>query len=337
MLRSEVRIFLAPLMENEIAPEHQTFFEAALRAPTAHNAQPWRIFPAGSNVYELHYDNNDYLPFDPDDRDAYMAMGAFYETLDLNAQREGFKCELELVLQHEGSNLHVCTVTIRRLRSDEPVDPLSATVSNRMTNRSKTASTPLSPTLREALMKNGCVLFNSKKIARLVQEASIISWKSPNFVRDLKNWIRWRNDAPDGMSPECLGLSKLDQGALRFALWRGRLGRSLAWIYSTRDIRRTKMAPEVAVLTADNKELSTLFNAGRRLLRCWITICDAGAVYTPISIVVDERVTASKLDQMIGNGKCSVGVFRVGYTKTTVPHSNRRTLESIILKERPGK
>ena len=48
----------------------------SLRAPSAHNAQPWRITPRADGGYELHYDHLDYLPFDPDDRDAYLAMGA---------------------------------------------------------------------------------------------------------------------------------------------------------------------------------------------------------------------------------------------------------------------
>ena len=58
----------------------ETILTEALRAPSAHNAQPWRLVPTGADTVELHYDHHDYLPFDPDDRDAYLAMGAFYET-----------------------------------------------------------------------------------------------------------------------------------------------------------------------------------------------------------------------------------------------------------------
>jgi hypothetical protein len=47
--------------------------EAALRAPSAHNAQPWRIHLAGGG-YALHYDHHEYLPADPEDRDAYLCM-----------------------------------------------------------------------------------------------------------------------------------------------------------------------------------------------------------------------------------------------------------------------
>ena len=67
----------------------QAVLTESLRAPSAHNAQPWRITPQADGGYELHYDHLDYLPYDPDDRDAYLAMGAFLETMILAAQRHG--------------------------------------------------------------------------------------------------------------------------------------------------------------------------------------------------------------------------------------------------------
>ena len=64
----------------------------ALRAPSAHNAQPWRLawLPATAARGPAtpspprptrYYDHTDYLPYDPDDRDAYLCMGALAETL----------------------------------------------------------------------------------------------------------------------------------------------------------------------------------------------------------------------------------------------------------------
>ena len=83
-------------MLNLTHPEHEPILRDALRAPSAHNAQAWRLTPITDTArYELHYDHNDYLPFDPDDRDAYLAMGAFYETLRLAAHRHGFNADFE--------------------------------------------------------------------------------------------------------------------------------------------------------------------------------------------------------------------------------------------------
>ena len=68
-----------------IPPSHRQVLTEALRAPSAHNAQPWRLAVRPDGSYQLHYNHLDYLPYDPDDRDAYLAIGAFLETAALAA------------------------------------------------------------------------------------------------------------------------------------------------------------------------------------------------------------------------------------------------------------
>lgn len=55
--------------ETPLPETHRLIFAEALRAPSAHNAQPWRLAVRPDGRYELHYDYLDYLPYDPDDRD----------------------------------------------------------------------------------------------------------------------------------------------------------------------------------------------------------------------------------------------------------------------------
>jgi hypothetical protein len=58
-------------------PGHERIIAAAVPSPSAHNAQPWRLAPLPDGAsYELHYDAADYLPYDPEDRDAGLAMFA---------------------------------------------------------------------------------------------------------------------------------------------------------------------------------------------------------------------------------------------------------------------
>ena len=71
--------------------DHRLVLTEALRAPSAHNAQPWRLAVRPGGRYELRYNHLDYLPYDPDDRDAYLAIGAFLETLELAAVRRGLR------------------------------------------------------------------------------------------------------------------------------------------------------------------------------------------------------------------------------------------------------
>ena len=100
-------------MTNRPHPGHEAIVAAAVRSPSAHNAQPWRLAALDDGAsYELHYDANDYLPYDPEDRDAGLAMGGFYETMSLAAEREGMRATFEPHFTRDGSDLFLGVVRI---------------------------------------------------------------------------------------------------------------------------------------------------------------------------------------------------------------------------------
>ena len=69
--------------------------EVAVRAPSAHNAQPWRLHRLGEHEYLIWYAYADKLRADPDDRDGLMAIGGFYETMRLAGQAAGVDVAFE--------------------------------------------------------------------------------------------------------------------------------------------------------------------------------------------------------------------------------------------------
>jgi hypothetical protein len=311
-----------------VPDEHRQILVEALRAPSAHNAQAWRLRPTAGG-YELHYDYQDYLPADPDDRDSYLAMGAFYENLSLAAQRHGFVTTFEASNVRQGTDLYLGLVSLAPM-DGRPVDPLAAPAASRITNRNAYRREPLPGHLVTQLEDLGNVLLPSAAVADLVGEASVLSWKNSQFVRDLGEWMRFRDDSPDGMTPACLNLGGVDRAALRVALRLGSLPAPVARVYARRDVRLTRSSPAVAVLPAASKAPTDLFDAGRKLLRSWVTICAAGLSYCPLSIVIDETGTAPKLDALVGGGT-AVAIYRVGFTDRVAAPSNRRSLDSVLL------
>jgi len=133
----------APSWPVELAAPVAAILDEALRAPSAHNAQPWRLVQTGAATVELHYDHLDYLPFDPDDRDAYLALGAFYETLSLAAHRHGHRADLSPRFERDGSDLWVGDIVIRPAGPDDSPDPLAPAVADRHTNRRPYDKTPV--------------------------------------------------------------------------------------------------------------------------------------------------------------------------------------------------
>jgi hypothetical protein len=298
---------------------------AALRAPSAHNAQPWRV-QVRSGGYELHYDHHEYLPADPDDRDAYLCMGAFLETLAIAATREHLRADVTPVFGRHGSDLHVADVVFRPGSID---DPLAAHVGDRATNRSVYRPESLSPALVRSLTHLGCALVPTVDVARIVREASILSWRDSRFVGDLRAWIHQAPDRRDGMTPRQLGLKPYEWWALRGAFRLGRLPAALAVAYSGRDIRLLRDAPAVAVLSAASDDPADLVDAGRRLLRAWVTICGHGFGYHPISIAIDRPETRPAIAALSGIGT-PVALFRIGRPSGPARPSARVTLGDVL-------
>lgn len=301
----------------------------ALRAPSAHNAQPWRLAPTAPTVIELHYDHLDYLPFDPDDRDAYLALGAFYETLSLAAHRHGYRAEMAARFERSGSDLWVGDISIRPARSGEATDPLAPAAARRHTNRRPYDKTPVPADLEKGLHALGNEMVTPHAMARLVAKASVLSWKDRRFVTDLRRWTRADRSAPDGMTPEGLSLSRVDWLALRAAFRLGRLPSALAVVYSSRDVRLLSNSVAVCVLGAPSLSPPDLFAAGRRLMRSWSTVGAAGWACHPISVAVDRPETAPLVAALAGV-PVPVAVYRIGHPLAVVQRSNRRSLADVL-------
>jgi hypothetical protein len=301
--------------------------EAALRAPSAHNAQPWRLTRLGEHRYLLWYAYQDKLLADPDDRDGIMAMGGFYETLRMAAERHGVATSLTFCVRQHAAGMDLAEIALGG-RTDAP-DPLAISAAKRQSNRNAYERAPLPAELAKDLEELGNILLDPDKIAPLVERASVMAWKDSRFVTDLDGWTRFDTVAPDGMTVDCLDLSWLDQRALKFALRRGKLPGWLARVYAQRDVRLTRASGAIAVLITSDRRPETLFECGRRLVRSWVAINAIGYSWHPMSIVIDQP-TVRDLSELIG-GQDGVAIYRVGFTRMGAPWSKRRQLESVLV------
>ena len=313
-----------------IPPAHRQVLSEALRAPSAHNAQPWRLAVGPDGGYRLHYNHLDYLPYDPDDRDAYLAIGAFLETAALAAQRHDLQMSVKPSFERRGSDLLVGSLQFSPRPAGVAADPLAGPAVQRRTNRHAYDRTPLPAELRRQLTGLGCVLAPPRAMARLVAQASTLSWKDRRFVADLGRWTSADPAAPAGMTPAGLPLTRFEWAMLRVAIRAGRLPAPAALAYASRDIRLLARAQAVAVLGAADLDAATVVDAGRRLLRCWVTITAAGFACHPISIAVDRPETAPVVAAVTGL-PVPVAVFRIGHPRHPAPVSNRRPLTDVLL------
>ena len=305
----------------------QAVLTESLRPPSAHNAQPSRITPRADGGYELHYDHLDYLPFDPDDRDAYLAMGAFLETMNLAAQRHGLIAGFTPVFSRNGIDLYVGSVRFGEADA-RPADPLAEPAADRHTNRQPYDRTPLPDELRTRLTALGCALVPPGQMARLVRKASVLSWNDRRFVADLDRWISADPDAKAGMTAAGLPLSRLEWTGLRVALRLGRLPAPLARVAAARDIRLLAQAQAVGVLGAADLTPPVLAEApaaaaqlGRDQRRRVRLPPDLGRG-RPAETAPQVAATAGV--------PVPVAVFRIGRPRREAPRSNRRDLADVL-------
>lgn len=303
-----------------------TFLNIAQRAPSAFNTQPWRLHPLPDDSHLLAYAYVDRLLFDEDDRNALLSMGTFYETLSMAASLQGKQVAFEpnVVQRADGLELGKVRILSPVGKGKDALDSLAPFLSLRQTNRNPYEYLPLSPKLKRDLLNLGCVLLEPQAVAPLVAKASMMAWQDARFIADLKKWTRFKKeeDAPDGITIECLCLSSLQQQAWNFAMGCNGLAAPLARMYAQHDVHLIQHSAAIAVLSVENLEPLALFECGRRLLRAWVTINAAAFSCHPMSVIVNQP-TVKELAQMADVAH-PVAMVRVGYTFKSAAWSNRR-------------
>jgi len=325
----------SPEQFNDLNTEHIGLLSASLRAPSAHNVQPWLIKPLDDkHTYEIHYDQNSDLPEDPDSKDAYLTMGAFVETMVLEAPNYGLDATVTPELTRDGPDLFIARVALNNFEKDSPIDPLSGWIDKRVTNRNHYQKDPLPIELEQNLQELGNTLVDPKSLGGVILDAGLKAWANPRYVEDLKKWFRKDPNAEDGITPAPFHLGKTDMLALDFAFWRGSIkSRFLGKFYSSGDAALVTSSPRAAVLSVPEMTPPELFDAGRRLLRSWVTITAAGYSYQPVSVAVDEKSAATRLGD-IAEVENPVALYRIGKsTKPPQARSNRKPLDKVLIKD----
>jgi hypothetical protein len=255
-----------------------------------------------------------------------MAVGAFYETLRLAAEGRGLRADFAEAVRVHDTGIDLGVITFSPL-IDAP-DALAGAIAARQCNRHPYSLTPLPAGLARELESLGNILLPPARIVGLVLRASVLSWRDRRFLADLKDWTRFDDSAPDGMTLDCLRVQGTDVLALRFALALRALPTPLAWLYALRDVRLTRASATMAVLTVEERTPAALFACGRRLVRSWTLINALGYAWHPMSVVIDQP-TVADLRALIG-GRDPVAIYRVGHTPHPAAWSRRRTLAAIL-------
>lgn len=258
--------------EADLRPYARMLAEAAGRAPSLHNTQPWRL-RVRPDVVELWLDPARVLPVaDPAGRQAQLGLGAATFTLRLALAKLGWAAATELRPDHDRPDL-VARVRVGGARQATAAErglltALGVRRTVRTPFRGEEIPVPLRVAWGDHAAGEGGVLRwveqpgERRGVAGLVARAERLQQTDPAFRAELAAWTG-TTAGGEGVPAHALGVTAAAGHAAEFALRDFAGGRELA----ARHHGPVEDHPTVAVLGTDGDRPEDWLRGGQALMR----------------------------------------------------------------------
>lgn len=344
--------------------------EAAVRAPSFGNRQPWR-FVYGEGALRIHHDpSRDSGANDEFGRQmACIAIGAAIENIDIVAGSGGQSTTMAL-FPAPGDPTLVAELRLAPRPGGPHQDPLVEEIGRRVTNRRPGTRPHLSPVhgqvLASAARERGAKLqlCNERQLldelAKVLADAERLRLLCPTLHAELMQSLRWTpaeaEQTRDGMPVESYATGPADVAILQLA-------RSPQVASILRDVGggsglTATVAPVIAssaavgLLTIPGTDPTAFVRGGRAMQQMWLTASALGLALHPINTLVAmfaraERYQGAGLDKQemaavlelrerftrfftVSMNDAEVLLFRLSYTDGAPERSMRRDVDDIF-------
>lgn len=310
--------------------------EAAIRAPSVHNSQPWRFRVADDSI-ELLADPARRLPVaDPDDRELRLACGAALFNLRLALLSVGLQPKVNI----RPSTNPDCIATIRSggpatMLADEAA--LFRAVNHRRTNRKPFLEQPVAIRERHLLVKAAETehsrlrvisdAYQQADLHRLLLLAHQEQLSDPRWVQEFDSWLMRSPSDPDGITLAASGpRPELQDTWVLRDFSKGHANVRLPG-------KDFESEPLIAILTTYVDDPFAQVQAGQALERVLLTATTLGLSASFLSQVIEVSGIRSQL-QLLVAGSHPQAAVRIGYGPP-VPATLRRPVEDCVIDVRP--
>lgn len=251
----------------------ERLLEAAVRAPSSHNTQPW-LFRTHGDTVELFADRTRALPVnDPFDRELTISCGAALFNLRVAAAHQGLAAEV--ALDPGGHEDLLARVLLRDGPVDEELARLQPAIRARHTTRQAFKDVPLPAGLPKALIAaagaegaglrplDGTV---REQVASLVSDGDRMQFDDPRWRRELASWMHSRRRG-DGLAMAA-AVAPISRLMVRHFDLGSRVGEA--------DEKLALQAPWVAALTTEQDDTGAWLRAGQALERALLVAASRG-------------------------------------------------------------
>lgn len=304
--------------------------EAAIRAPSLYNTQPWRFEVRGDEIDVLLDEDRVLNVVDSSGREARLSCGAAIFNMRIALLAAGSTPVVHL-MPDRNRDEHLATVLIRGTRRVAPADTaLARAIMLRRSNRRPFTDRPLPTRVRRALVEaaiaEGAELVllehpgDLDAVAALLRHAEHLQSEDPEYQAELMRWTPADSSRDDGV-PLTAGGPRPAPGTLLTM-------RHYAVDASARPDRPFEEQPLVAVLNSYTDTPLAQLRAGQSLQRVLLTATNAGVSASFLSQLVEVPSTRLALRRLLGGQPHPQVVLRFGYG-FTAPATPRRAVETV--------
>jgi hypothetical protein len=299
-------------------PELESLLDAAVRAPSGDNTQPWRfaVDPDGAVIDFSVDESRDRSPMNTGQRMARIALGAAIENLLRVAQARGWEPRVE------AGGYRV--VLAGKVGGETNTQAVTRSLGDRVTNRRVYEGRPVSPELLatlapqtpplERVVTHWLVADRLDQLADTIGRADAMMFGEPTMRRAFLSKVRL--DLPpdavadDGLPLASLEASRFDRLALRL------MPRLPNWflklsgapnVFAKKARQLVKSASGLCLVVAADRASETDLLVGRAMERAWLALGDAG-------LAVQPMMSLPVLENVLDNGDPAV-VAAVGRDK----------------------
>ena len=304
--------------------------EAAVRAPSVHNSQPWR-FVAGKDASEeprtidVFGDRERLLGvIDPDARELHISCGAAIEFAHIRARSLGLSCAVHLLPEPANPD-HFARIEIGapELATPEEVS-LGEAVASRYTDRGRFEDRPVPAEVVEDLRRVTSSMGGWIRIldqpgdevttAVLLSHADDLERANPAYERELAAWTRGEDPlAADGIPSSALASTPTAERGSSYRLREFDPAALNQEAPVSREEPPPAEHPLVLLLGTPSDDPRSWLEAGRALARLLLTAAEEGISASPMTQVLEIPPTREMLAHQLGLVGHPQILLRLGY------------------------
>jgi nitroreductase len=318
--------------DSGVGPALAACLEAAGRAPSIHNSQPWRFRVNQPGTIEVYVDGSRRMRvIDPLGREALLSIGAALMNMRIAILAHGWTPSTVLLPDPDRPTFMAKVSLSVRRRPDATVQSLAAAIPRRHTNRRPFRAVTIPEAVVDDLVAAAAAEGGQLVMTDAVERDAVISlvrtandWQrhDPRYRAELHHWTAGAVDRPDGVPPFAFGpWDFMETLPVRdFGIAHPLLPRREA---------KFETDPAIAVLYSHGDSRRDWLRAGEALQRVLLTATVRGLSAGMMSSAI-EHPHLRELLTTPEDSRAAQMILRFGYGET-VPATPRLPLSSLML------